>query len=160
MHNKESLYIVGCRSCLLFIILQPRAVSSVGLEHHVDNVRVAGSNPAQLTGRLPADFRRFTRRYRRNICVNLRYSIRAIWGKPSKNLDITPIGFQTLSGLCFTDTPASRLAPVFRRITGVYIIQPDCVRFQRQINLFSPQLAAEKNHSLMLEYPRPGYAQF
>ena len=26
-----------------------RVVSSVGLEHHVDNVRVAGSNPAQPT---------------------------------------------------------------------------------------------------------------
>ncbi len=26
-----------------------RAVSSVGLEHHVDNVRVAGSSPAQPT---------------------------------------------------------------------------------------------------------------
>lgn len=34
-----------CVLCFSFF----RAVSSVGLEHHVDNVRVAGSNPAQPT---------------------------------------------------------------------------------------------------------------
>ena len=32
-----------------FVILTHRVVSSVGLEHHVDNVRVAGSRPAQPT---------------------------------------------------------------------------------------------------------------
>ena len=34
--------------CLILNVIL-RAVSSVGLEHHVDNVRVAGSNPAQPT---------------------------------------------------------------------------------------------------------------
>ena len=35
--------------CLILSVIL-RVVSSVGLEHHVDNVRVAGSSPAQPTG--------------------------------------------------------------------------------------------------------------